>query len=109
MGGEGRVAKFVVSAEPGTGDVDGCDTNNTRVFMSSLCWNCACCVSRRDERTGVIYRLFRQSPKDGTVATYFRVLGLAEQNLALSPLLWTLLHDDLFSNTITASVLFYFH
>lgn len=61
VGGEGRVAELVVSAEPRSGDVDGCGTNETRVHVKGR--NCR------------IYRLFRQSPKDGTVAAQFTTLN----------------------------------
>lgn len=86
VGHKGRVAKLIASAESGTSDTDGCNTNIPVKF------------------SGILQDSARRNTADQKMA----LAPHSTSTPSCCEVFWMLL-DDLFSNTITSSVPFLFH
>lgn len=110
VGREGRVAKLVVAAEARTGDVDGCDTNtqtHTVMYLPPPAWG-----DRRETRGSDLSPVPPLAKRWHCCYTFpppAPPRARPSPPPHPTPPLWTLLHDDLFSNTITTSLLFCLH
>lgn len=111
---KGSVTELIASTEPGASYVDACKTNAVTItFSSYLCSNvtsvgwcgCLCGVilfELGENRSRFIIPLAEHQKMA-------LLLHITHQGQGKYFLFWVLLHDDLFSNTITSSALFYFH